>query len=47
MKYLALAVILMLGGCLEAADLSAGGIRARTQYCEVPDGVALCKEARK
>lgn len=47
MKYLAFAAILMLGGCLEAADLMGGGIRARTQYCEVPDGVALCKDVRK
>ena len=47
MKYLALAALAMLlAGCLEAADLMGGGIRANTQYCQVPDGVALCDHAK-
>jgi hypothetical protein len=44
MKYVAIAALLLLGGCLEATDLMGGGIRAKTQYCQVPDGVALCKQ---
>ena len=42
MKSVALAAVLLLGGCLEAADLMGGGLRARTEYCPVPNGVVLC-----
>ena len=46
MKTLALAAVLLLGGCIEAADLMAGGVRTTTQYCQVPDGVARCDYAK-
>ena len=47
MKILALAAAsLILAGCLEAVDLMGGGIRANTQYCQIPDGVARCDQVK-
>lgn len=45
MKYLGLAALLLLGGCIEAADLLAGGLRTHTDYCAAPNGVVLCNQA--
>ena len=44
-RYLGLAALLLLGGCLEAADSITGNLRARADYCVVPpDAVVLCPE---
>ncbi len=41
MRYLAIAAVLLLAGCLEAADLVEEQI-VSPAYCETPRGVALC-----
>ena len=42
MRYLALAVLLLLGGCLEAMDVPIAKLTA-PDYCETPNGLVLCK----
>ena len=44
-RFLGLAAVLLLGGCLEATDSITGSLRARGDYCVVPpDAVVLCPE---
>ena len=46
MRCLALAVLLLLGGCLEAVDVPIAKLAA-PDYCETPNGLVLCEgEAR-
>ena len=44
MKYVPLAAVLLLGGCLEAADAVGGAITRAHRYCTVPNGVVLCDQ---
>lgn len=41
MRLIALAAVLLLSGCLEAADLAEERL-VSPPYCETPDGIALC-----
>ena len=43
MKYFAVAAVLLLAGCLEAADLAEERL-VGPEYCETPNGIALCPD---
>ena len=42
MRFVGLAALLILGGCLEAADLAQERLAA-PDYCPTPDGITLCE----
>ncbi len=42
MRFLGLAAVLLLGGCLEVADLAQERL-VSPDYCETPNGIALCE----
>ncbi len=42
-RFIGLAAFLLLGGCLEAADLAQERLTT-PDYCATPDGVTLCEE---
>ncbi len=45
-RFLGMATLLLLGGCLEATDSITGNIRSRAEYCVVPpDAVVLCPDS--
>lgn len=44
MRYLGICAVLLLGGCLEAADLAQERIAA-PDYCRTGDGIVLCEPA--
>lgn len=44
MRYIVLAAVLLLGGCLETADLAQERITA-PGYCPTANGVAMCEAA--
>lgn len=43
MRFLGLAAVLFLGGCIEAADLAQERITA-PDYCQTENGIALCAD---
>lgn len=43
MRFLRLAALLLLGGCIEAADLAQERITA-PDYCPTENGIAICED---
>jgi hypothetical protein len=44
MRFAGLAALLLLGGCLEAADLAQERITA-PDYCPTQNGITICEDA--